>query len=134
MFDPFHRALAAHLDARQTAQRPTIIVAIHSFTPVFHGVARPWHAGVLYDRSKSYGEALVAALARADGLIVAANQPYGIDRSEDYTIPIHGDDRGIPAVLIEIRQDLLATDAGAVAWASRLVDSLTVTALQVGMP
>ncbi|WP_312858684.1 hypothetical protein [Rhizobium sp. G21] len=55
-----------------------------------------------------------------DGLTVAANQPYVIDRAEDYTIPIHGEDRGLPALLIEIRQDLIADEAGAEAWAARL--------------
>lgn len=119
MFHPFHAALAAHLDDRARQERPTKILAIHSFTPVFKGVPRPWHAGVLFSHSRDWGEALVKELGR-DGLTVAANEPYVIARDEDYTIPIHGEDRGLPALLIEIRQDLIADEAGVREWAERL--------------
>ncbi|MCV3765725.1 N-formylglutamate amidohydrolase [Rhizobium sp. TRM95796] len=119
MFHPFHAAVTAHLDERRRLGRPARILAIHSFTPVFKGVKRPWHAGVLFSHSRDWGVELVEKLGR-DGLTVAANQPYVIDRAEDYTIPIHGEDRGLPALLIEIRQDLIADEAGAEAWAARL--------------
>jgi predicted N-formylglutamate amidohydrolase len=119
MFHPFHDALADHLDARAQQGRPTAILAIHSFTPVFKGGQRPWHAGVLFSHSRDWGLALVERLGR-DGLTAAANEPYVIARDEDYTIPIHGEDRGLPALLIEIRQDLIGDDRGAEEWAERL--------------
>jgi predicted N-formylglutamate amidohydrolase len=119
MFHPFHAAVAAHLDERAGCGRPALILAIHSFTPVFKGVERPWHAGVLFSHSRDWGAAMVERLGE-DGLNIAANQPYVIDRTEDYTIPIHGQDRGLPALLIEIRQDLIADEAGAEVWAERL--------------
>lgn len=50
--------------------------------------------------------------------------PYVISRDADYAVPIHGDDRGIPAVLVEIRQDLLSTRSGIEEWASRLAAAL----------
>jgi predicted N-formylglutamate amidohydrolase len=119
MFHPFHAAVTAHLDERRRLGRPAKILAIHSFTPVFKGVERPWHAGVLFSHSRQWGAELVEKLGR-DGLNIAANQPYVIDRTEDYTIPIHGEDRGLPALLVEIRQDLIGDEAGAEAWAVRL--------------
>ncbi|MCK0198235.1 N-formylglutamate amidohydrolase [Ancylobacter sp. 6x-1] len=122
MFAPYHAAIARHLDTRRAADRPTRILSVHSFTPVFRGVARPWHAGVLYARDAAYGEALIAALG--GGPWVAANEPYVIDRAEDYTVPIHGEDRGIPAVLIALRQDLIAQETGARAWAERLAAAI----------
>lgn len=124
MFTPFHDRVAAHLDRRARDGRPTRIATIHSFTPVFFGVARPWHAGVLYDRAGDFGETILAGLRRDGTLNVAANVPYVISRDADYAVPIHGDDRGIPAVLIEVRQDLLASRSGIEAWADRLAAAL----------
>lgn len=124
MFHPFHAAVTDHLDERARRDRPIAILAIHSFTPVFKGVPRPWHAGVLFSHSRDWGEAVVERLGQ-DGLTVAANQPYVIARDEDYTIPIHGEDRGLPALLIEIRQDLIADEAGAEEWAERLAGAVS---------
>ncbi len=124
MFTPFHDAVARHLDARQAAGRPTRIVTIHSFTPVFLGAARPWHAGVLYDRAKSLGEAILAGLRADPSLNVGANVPYDIGADSDYAVPVHGGRRGIEAVLVEIRQDLLADDAGMEEWAGRMAAAL----------
>jgi predicted N-formylglutamate amidohydrolase len=124
MFTPFHDRVAAHLDLRAKDGRPTRIATIHSFTPVFLGVARPWHAGVLYDRAGDFGETILTGLRNDTALNVAANVPYVISRDADYAVPIHGDDRGIPAVLIEIRQDLLSSRAGIEAWANRLAAAL----------
>ncbi len=62
MFTPFHDKVVAHLDRRAQARRPTRLVTIHSFTPVFLGEARPWHAGVLYDAAQDFGEAILSSL------------------------------------------------------------------------
>ncbi len=123
-FDPFQAAIAQHLDARQAAGRPTILLGIHSFTPVFRGAARPWHAGVLYLGATALGAALVAALRGDPALTVGDNAPYQVTMEEDYTVPVHGDARGLPAALIEVRQDLLATPGGIEAWAQRLAGIL----------
>jgi predicted N-formylglutamate amidohydrolase len=124
IFRPFQAAIADHLTARLAAGRPTRIVAVHSFTPVYLGVPRPWHAGVLYDQAKSLGDAVLAGLAADPRLVVAANVPYVIGRTEDYTVPVHGNDRDIPAVLIEIRQDLIAAGEGVDEWVGRLAKVL----------
>ncbi|GLQ76597.1 N-formylglutamate amidohydrolase [Mesorhizobium huakuii] len=124
MFSPFHERVAAHLDRRVAAGRSTRIVTIHSFTPVFLGVARPWHAGVLHDHAADLAEAILSGLRTDAALNVAANVPYVISRDADYAVPVHGDDRGIPAVLVEIRQDLLANRSGIEEWANRLAAAL----------
>ena len=124
MFAPFHERVAAHLNRRVAAGRPTRIVTIHSFTPVFLGVARPWHAGVLHGHAADLAEAILSGLRTDATLNVAANVPYVISRDADYAVPVHGDDRGIPAVLVEIRQDLLANRSGIEEWANRLAAAL----------
>ena len=125
MFTPFHDRIEALLDAREKQGRKSRIVGIHSFTPVFHGVQRPWHVGILYGQSRDYAEALMTELRRDPALVVDGNVPYVIDRLEDYAIPVHGEDRGYPAVLVEVRQDLLLTDAGVQEWTDRLYAALT---------
>jgi len=124
MFTPFHDRVASHLDRRLAEGRPTRLLTVHSFTPVFLGVARPWHAGVLYDRARDFGEAILAGLGMDGALTVAANEPYVIARDGDYAVPVHGDDRGIPAVLLEIRQDLIADTRGCEEWAGRIAAAI----------
>ena len=123
-FTPFQQRVAAHLDQRQAAGRRTLVVAVHSFTPVYLGVARPWHAGILYLAAASVGQTLIAALRRDPALVIGDNEPYRSCRALDYTVPVHGDDRGLPAALLEIRQDLLADAAGVAAWSDRLAAAL----------
>ena len=120
---PFQRAVIAHLDERQQQRRPTIIFGVHTFTPVFKGFVRPWHAGVLYRKSAVLGERLLGLLAEP-GLTLAANEPYIIEDDHDHTVPVHGEARGLEAVLIEVRQDLVAGEAGQVTWADRLARAL----------
>jgi predicted N-formylglutamate amidohydrolase len=124
IFTPFQTAIASYLDERAAVGRETRIVAIHSFTPVFFGQARPWHVGVLFDKSRGYGESVISTLGEEQGLIVDANVPYVIDRMEDYAVPIHGEDRGYEAILIEVRQDLISEPKGQAEWAARLGDAL----------
>ncbi|RST87786.1 N-formylglutamate amidohydrolase [Aquibium carbonis] len=120
IFDPFHDALAAFLDRRAVASKRSRIVAIHSFTPVFLGVARPWHVGILHDDAHAYASRVMTALSRDPALLVGENVPYQIDRDGDYAIPVHGTDRGHPALLIEIRNDLISDAAGIREWTDRL--------------
>lgn len=64
---------------------------MHSFTPVFMGEARPWHAGVLYNRDPRFAHLLMALLKREEGLVVGDNEPYSVTDASDYTIPVHGE-------------------------------------------
>ena len=120
IFWPYHERIAAELDRRARAKRATAVIAVHSFTPVFKGVARPWHAGVLYNRDPRLAHILKQQLEAEGGLVVGDNEPYAVGDLTDYTIPIHGEKRGLPHVEIEIRQDLIAEAAGQKVWAERL--------------
>lgn len=132
MFQPFHDRVAAFLDGRQRLRRPTRLVTIHSFTPVFLGVVRPWHAGLLFEAAADFAGEIIGNLSREPGLHVAPNEPYVISRDSDYAVPIHGDDRGIPAVLVEIRQDLIADADGVAAWTDRLAAAIPALCEEAG--
>jgi predicted N-formylglutamate amidohydrolase len=120
IFRPYHNAIAAALDRRTAADRASALVALHSFTPVFKGVSRPWHVAVLFNRDPRLAHAL-AELLRAEGdLVVGENEPYQVSDLTDYTVPVHGERRGLPHVEIEIRQDLITDPAGQRDWAERL--------------
>ena len=120
IFAPYHARIEAELDRRARERRPTILVAMHSFTPSMAGSDRPWHAGVLYQRDPRFSHALRDALRAEGDLVVGDNQPYRVSDATDYAIPVHAERRGLPHVELEIRQDLIADAAGQQAWAERL--------------
>lgn len=124
IFTPYHGTIARHLDARAKARRPTILISLHSFTAVYAGIARPWQAGVLYNRYSALARALLDLFRGQRDLAVGDNEPYTVDDETDYTIPVHGEQRGIPHVAIEIRQDLIEDEPGQRRWAERLAELL----------
>lgn len=123
VFDPYHDRIDAELELRRRAGRRTVLVSVHSFTPVFHGEQRPWHLGLLYNRDPEYAHRLGAEF-EGSGLQVGHNVPYSVSDVTDYTIPVHGERRAIPHVMIEIRQDLVAAELGQAEWAERLNGAL----------
>ena len=119
VFQPYHDRLARTLDAR--AGRPTALVAMHSFTPVYKGVARPWHAGVLFNQDLGLSRILLELLRAEPGLCIGENEPYSVSNTSDYTAPVHAEARGLPYLEIEIRQDLIEHAAGQRDWADRMI-------------
>ena len=118
---PYRDAVEATTRAMIATGKPPAIVSVHSFTPVWRGVARPWKVGLLYDRDDRLARKLLAALA-GDGLAtheIGDNEPYGGGLKGD-TIDAVATSRGLANVLIEVRQDLLATSQTAQAWGERL--------------
>jgi predicted N-formylglutamate amidohydrolase len=120
IFDPYHQRIDAVIDQRLQEKRPTLLVSLHSFTPVYAGVARPWHIGTLYHRDTTLPPLLLAALRAEGDLVVGDNEPYAVGDETDYTIPVHGEARGLVNSGIEIRQDLIADESGQQQWAERL--------------
>jgi predicted N-formylglutamate amidohydrolase len=120
IFWPYHERIEAELDRRRHAGRPVVLISLHSFTPVFKGVARPWHAAVLYNRDPRFAHRLKALLNAEKEFTVGENAPYAVTDATDYTIPVHAERRGLDHVLIEIRQDLIAEQSGQRAWSERL--------------
>jgi predicted N-formylglutamate amidohydrolase len=132
IWTPFHAALDNIVDVRIAAGLPTALVTIHSFTPVFRGVSRPWHVGVISTDERCLADNVLDALRRDPALIVGDNEPYSAKDNVDYTIRRHGRDRGLPHVMIEIRTDLLRDATAQQAWAERLagiLEGLDVVAL-----
>lgn len=121
IFQPYHQAIDHALTARQAKGQPCAVIAMHSFTPVFKGVERPWQVGLLFNRHPQFA-LLLAELLREEGdLQVGINEPYAMTDATDYTLPVHAERRALPYVGIEIRQDLICDAAGQAAWAERFV-------------
>jgi predicted N-formylglutamate amidohydrolase len=120
IFHPYHARIRAELDARAAHGRATILVLLHSFTPVFRAHARAWHAGVLYNRDARLPRVLLELLRAEPGLIVGDNEPYAASEQTDYALVEHGERRGLLSVEIEIRQDLIEHEPGQDEWAERL--------------
>jgi predicted N-formylglutamate amidohydrolase len=125
IFRPYHDRIEAELDRRRAESRPTVLIAMHSFTPIFKGVARPWHAGLLYNRDPRLAQLLIALLQRQAGLVIGDNEPYSVTDASDYTIPVHGEQRGLHHVAIEVRQDQIIDDLGQRAWSALLARLLS---------
>ena len=120
IFEPYHERIDAAIDRRLHDKQPTVLVSLHSFTPVYAGVARPWHIGALYNRDTVLPQLLLKHLRSEGDLVVGDNEPYAVSDLSDYTIPVHGEARGLVNTGIEIRQDLIADQSRQQQWAERL--------------
>ncbi|HVC63358.1 MAG TPA: N-formylglutamate amidohydrolase [Acetobacteraceae bacterium] len=128
IFRPYHARIEALLDARAATRRRTVLVAMHSFTPVFKGESRAVQAGVLFNRDARLAAVLLTLLRAEGDIAVGENAPYAMSDTSDYGVPMHGEKRGLPHVEIEIRQDLIAGEPGQAAWAARFARLLPAAA------
>jgi predicted N-formylglutamate amidohydrolase len=124
IFAPYHAAIAAWIETRLARDEVPALVSIHSFTPVMAGTARPWHVGILWDEDPRIPVPLMAALRSDPALVVGDNEPYSARVPAGYTVRHHAVARALPHVAVEVRQDLIAADAGAGEWARRLAEAL----------
>ena len=123
IYDPYQSAIEGLLDDRTARGLPTILISLHSFTPVMQGVVRPWLYGVLHRGDSPFSDR-VLALLRADlGEAAGDNEPYAMD-ARDNTIPRHADARGLDYLELEIRQDLIAEPDGQAQAAEFVADLL----------
>src|ERR1700738_276835 len=120
IFDPYHCRIHEVIDQRLRKGIPRVLVSLHSFAPLYAGIARPWHIGTLYHRDTKLPPLLLKLLRDEPDLVVGDNDPYAVSDETDYTIPVHGEARGLMNSGIEIRQDLIADQAGQRQWADRL--------------
>ena len=128
ILEPYHAEIRRLLDERGAAGRKTLLLAVHSFTPVYDGVPRPWHVGLASDDHRALADAMLEELRAERDLVVGDNEPYSVD-DVDYGIPFHGARRGLPRALLEIRNDRIETEAGQEEWANRLADVLRRVAI-----
>lgn len=129
-YRPYHDAAGSLVAAvaKEMGAAP-FVFSIHSFTPSMQGRDRPWHAGVLWDSDPRAVRPLIDLLAQDTSLTVGDNEPYdGALRGD--TMYRHAIVNGYAHALLEIRQDLIADEAGQEAWAKRLAPMLeTINAL-----
>src|SRR6201994_1805184 len=91
IFEPYHRRIDEVIDQRLAAGRPTVLVSLHSFTPVYAGIARPWHVGTLYHRDTKLPPLLLKAFRAEADLVAGDNEPSAVSDDTDYTIPVPGE-------------------------------------------
>ncbi len=133
LFWPYHRAIEQLLEAR--AAIDNVIVALHSFTPEpLYGKERPWQLGFMYNRDRRLAKELLAALEEEGNVVVGDNQPYQVTDGSDYGIPQYGERAGRLSVLIELRQDVVASDVGIEAMVTLLARCLPGAVARASAP
>jgi predicted N-formylglutamate amidohydrolase len=125
---PYHDRIASELTERKARGARTILVSLHSFTPVMDGEARPWRLGVLHRNDSQFSLKVLGALRQELGDEVGDNEPYAMD-GIDYTIPFHADAHGLEYVEVEVRQDLIASAEG-----EQTIGALLARVLAQAMP
>ena len=121
---PYHDAIDSCLDRRRADRRPTALIAIHSFTPVYFGKARPWQVGILFDDDRRLADLLIGGFKSDPALTVGVNEPYSPADGVYYTLRRHAQPQGLPSVMIEIRNDEISDEASQRSWAEQLADIL----------
>ena len=123
LFLPYHAAIAADIDRLRRRGPVPVLFSVHSFTTSLNGQARPWDAGVLWNRDPRVAVPLIAALSADRSLCIGDNLPYS-GRELAYSLNRHGGAAGLPNCAIEIRQDRVADAPGVAEWIDRLADAL----------
>jgi predicted N-formylglutamate amidohydrolase len=124
LFVPYHNALSTMLGEMHVSRGVPVIMAMHSFTPVWGHFERPWHVGVLWNRDGRIAGPLIDRLRRWPELCVGDNQPYHAREPVGYGMDVHAEGNGFPHALLEIRQDLVSDDDGVERWAGILHEAL----------
>lgn len=124
LYRPFHAELEALLDQRRAFGLATTVISIHSFTPRYHGIERPWHTGVIAQHDRIFGDGLLQALRADASLCVGDNLPYGPQHGVYHSLQRHGEERGLAGAMIEVRNDLLADPPAQERWAQRLATAI----------
>ena len=124
LFKPYHEALRRVTQDWTSAGQVPVFVSIHSFTPKLHGVRRPWHIGVLWDKDPRLAIPFMEALRRSGDIVVGDNEPYSGRHPADFTIDHHAEPLGLAHIGIEIRQDLINDISGQQRWGDVLAGVL----------
>lgn len=121
---PYHATVDDALTRLRRGGAVPVVISVHTCTPVFKGFERPWHIGVLWNRDPRIAVPLIERLRARGDLEVGDNQPYSGRDAQGYTVKHHAETHGLPAVALEIRQDLVDTHHGAAHWAGIVADAL----------
>ncbi|MBT8147483.1 MAG: N-formylglutamate amidohydrolase [Gammaproteobacteria bacterium] len=133
LFEPYQAAVAALLT--ESAQQPRLLLSIHSFTPSLGGIDRPWPLGVCYRHNVDLAQRWIEVIEnriRESSIgsfpvgaeeLIGDNQPYEIEADCDYTIPVQGESRSIPSIMLELRQDEIQDEEGVELWSDIIAES-----------
>lgn len=124
VYEAFHGTVNSLVEARVSAGQMNSIVTVHSFTPVYQDVPRPWHIGLIFNRDERFARSVEAGLRRDPALVVGMNEPYSPADRVFHTLERHAEGRGLAPLMIEIRNDLIRTEDGQASWAHRLAPLL----------
>ena len=130
---PYHAAIAGCIETAMARGIVPVLVSIHSFTPVWRGRPRPWHIGILRDMDTRLSDALLHRITRESDIVAAENEPYTGALEMD-SLYRHGTLNGLPHAIIEVRQDLIADDAGVARWAGRIEGFIRDALAAMGPP
>lgn len=122
-YAPYDAAVLGLINRALASGHVPAILSVHSFTPIWRGVPRPWHAGVLWDRDPRLARPLIDGLAADGSLVIGDNEPYHGALKGD-TMYRHATRRGLAHALLEVRQDLIADAAGVREWVDRVGEVL----------
>src|SRR5262245_6122957 len=120
---PYHFAIIESLAEFAARGIQPFLLSVHSCTPELNGISRPWAIGIAHSPDESASRPLLSALQNLGEFKVGDNEPYTVDE-DDYSILVHGLSRGLKHTLVEIRQDQVREEAGAIAWGDKLYDAL----------
>jgi len=129
---PYHDAIDACLRRRLAAGVAPALIAIHSFTPVYLGKSRPWEIGIVFGEDRRLADDFIRGLQADPALTVGINQPYAPADQVYYTVQRHAGPRGLPAVMIEIRNDEIGDEGGQHQWANSLGKILVAAEPRLG--
>lgn len=120
---PYHEAIDRVIERSIQAGVNPLVFSIHSFTPAWKGVARPWHAAILWDADPRLNLFMIDELRKHDNLQVGDNEPYDGALKND-TMYRHCTKLGLAQSLLEVRQDLIADEKGVAKWVDILAPIL----------
>jgi predicted N-formylglutamate amidohydrolase len=123
VYAPFHEAAAA-LVRRKCRSGAVALIGVHTFTPVYRMRQRPWHVGIVFDRDRRLAALLVDHFRAQPDLVVGENEPYSPRDRVYHGLDRHGQANGLPSVMIEIRNDLVATPPSQAQWGERFATAI----------
>ena len=121
IYEPFRKALETQIKTRAE----TVLVTIHTFTPVYNGAPRAVEIGILHDADSRLADAMLEVAAANPAYLTERNQPYGPADGVTHTLVEHAAPAGLLNVMIEIRNDLVLTEKDQAKVAAWLGDILT---------
>ena len=132
-FKPYHDAITARLKRFERQGVCPAMIAVHTCTPEFDRIVRPWHVGVMWDKDPRLPQAVLEHFSGQDAICVGDNEPYSGRHPHDFTIDYHAEPAGLPHIGFEVRQDLVSDRAGARKWASILAGAMQAALSDPGL-